>query len=125
MNEVPPALQGRTILVIEDDYLVAMVAIDYLEDAGAKVMGPVGSVDEALAFIESHRGSFDAAIIDLNLHGTKAYPIADLLTAHGTGFVFATGYGVEAMDDAYKHFPRCEKPFSGERMIKALVSVCG
>jgi DNA-binding NtrC family response regulator len=116
------SLQGRTVLIIEDDYLVALVVTAVLEDAGAKVLGPVGSVDEALSFIETEHGVFDAAIVDVNLHGTKSYPIADALVARGKSFVFATGYGEDALDAAYKHFPRCEKPFNAERLVAALAA---
>jgi CheY-like chemotaxis protein len=117
-----PSLHGRTVLIIEDDYLVAMVVMEILEDAGARVLGPIGTVGEALLFIERESRSFDVAVVDVNLHGRKSYPIADALAASGRRFVFATGYGADALDDSYKHFPRCEKPFDGPSLVAALVS---
>jgi len=114
------ALQGRRILVIEDDYLVAIVLGDLLEEAGAQVIGPIGNVDEAITFIEDNSTAFDSAVLDVNLHGRRSYPIADALVSHHIDFVFTTGYGAEAIDEAYRRYPRCEKPISQEKLIAAL-----
>jgi CheY-like chemotaxis protein len=113
-------LQGRRILVIEDEYLVAQLVVDFLEDAGAEVVGPLGWVDEAVAFIQSHHSSVDGAVLDVNLHGSESYAIADALVAKNLSFVFVTGYGERALEGAYKSFPRCEKPFKQQDLVKAL-----
>jgi DNA-binding response OmpR family regulator len=123
MNSANP-LQGKRILVIEDEYLVAQVVIDYLEDAGAEVVGPFGRIDDALAFIDNHHFTLDAAVLDVNLHGQKSYPIADALAANNVMFVFATGYGGETLDSRYLHFRRCEKPFNQQALIAALCKSC-
>ena len=115
-----PALTGRRILVVEDEYLVALVLVELLEEAGAEVVGPVGWLEEAIALIEDGGEQLDAAILDVNLHGRKSYPIADALIARSVGFVFATGYGAGALDGKYQSYPRCEKPFSQEALIAAL-----
>ncbi len=116
-------LSGRRILVVEDDYLVAMVLVDLLEDAGASVLGPIGSVDEAIAFIEGGAQPFDAALLDVNLHGKRSYPIADALVARRIGFVFATGYGGNVLDEKYQRHPRCEKPFNFSTLISKLAAL--
>ncbi|WP_314957692.1 response regulator [Bradyrhizobium cosmicum] len=104
-------LRGRRILVVEDDYLLAQILSDFLEDAEVNVIGPVGSVDEALAMVETAPESFDGAILDVNLHGSKSYPVADALAARSIPFLFATGYSRNALDERYRDHPRCEKPF--------------
>ena len=114
-------LKGRRILVVEDDYLVAQVVTDILEDAGAEVVGPVGRVDEALALIADRAHQFDSAVIDVNLHGQTSYPIADALMARKVQFVFATGYGNGAVEAAYSSHPRCQKPFSQRALLAALL----
>ena len=116
-------LAGRRILIVEDDYLVGMVLVDMLEDAGALVLGPIGSVDEAIAFIEDGSQPFDSAVLDVNLRGKRSYPIADALTERSVGFVFATGYGGGILEDKYQRHPRCEKPFDLAALIAALASV--
>src|SRR4051794_11661088 len=62
-------LDGRHILVVEDDYLVAEILCELLADAGAAVLGPIGWANEALAYVELHAGELDGAILDVNLHG--------------------------------------------------------
>jgi DNA-binding response OmpR family regulator len=121
--ETSDMLKDRHILVVEDDYLIAEIVVDYLEEAGAKVVGPIGVVDEALAFIETNSGKLDGAVLDVNLHGKKSYPIADALLARNVAFVFATGYGAEAVAEQYRNFPRCEKPFNEEVLIAKLTGV--
>lgn len=115
-------LQGRRILVIEDDFLVAQALRGVLEDAGAKVVGPIGWADEAMAFIESGAADFDSAVLDVDLHGDKTYAIADWLATRNVRFVFATGYGADALDPRYVNYPRCEKPFDPSALFSALNS---
>jgi len=113
-------LEGRRILVVEDDYLVAQLLVDLLEDAGATVIGPVGWIDEAVALIEDESQKFDGAILDVNVHGKKSYPVADALAARSVGFVFATGYDAGVIEGKYRRYPRCEKPFSAPALVAAL-----
>jgi CheY-like chemotaxis protein len=115
-----PALQGRRILVIEDDYGVSQAITLLLEGEGAEVIGPVGWADEALALIESQGTTLDAALLDIDLHGEGSYAIADALASRGVRFAFATGYSGEAIAPAYRDVPRCQKPFKVEDLIKAL-----
>ncbi len=35
-------------------------------------------------------------------------------------FVFTTGYGADALDPGYLHYPRCEKPFDVRMLFQAL-----
>ena len=116
-------LSGRRILVVEDDYLVAQLLVDLLQDAGAEVIGPIGHVDEAIAFIEGNSEKFDGAVLDVNLHGKKSYPIADALAARSVEFVFTTGYDAGVLEGKYAHYPRCEKPFNQPALIAVLAGV--
>jgi CheY-like chemotaxis protein len=115
-------LGGRRILVVEDDYLVAQVLVALLEDAGAEVVGPIGWIDEAIAFIEHDSQKLDGAVLDVNLHGKKSYPIADALAVRSVEFVFATGYDAGMIDGKYRHHRRCEKPFNRPALIAALAA---
>ena len=117
------ALEGYRVLVVEDDFLLAEVLIDILEDAGAEIIGPFGWVDEGVDAVNKNDGTLDCAVLDINLHGFKSYPIADALKTHQIPFVFTTGYSGEAIPDAYRSFPRYEKPFSPERLVAALAAI--
>ncbi|MGY0571255.1 response regulator [Bradyrhizobium sp. RDM12] len=112
-------LRGRRILLVEDDYLLAQVLSDYLEEAEVDVIGPVGSLEEALAVVENDPDGFDAAILDVNLHGSKSYPVADALAKRSIPFLFATGYGRDALDGRFRDHPRCEKPFDQTTLLSA------
>jgi DNA-binding NtrC family response regulator len=113
-------LSGRAILAVEDDYLVAADLACALEDAGALVVGPLPSVQEAIDLLESNASTVDAAVIDINLGGERAYPLADALALRGIPFVFATGYDVSAIPPQYAAAPRCEKPLDKKRLLKLL-----
>ncbi len=115
------SLEGRLILIVEDDYLVAQALVDLLDDAGAEVVGPIGWIDEALAYVEDDSHKLDGAVLDINLHGKKSYPVADALAARSVGFVFSTGYDGSVIEDKYRHHPRCEKPFRPATLIAALL----
>ncbi|MBR0653914.1 response regulator [Plastoroseomonas arctica] len=113
-------LAGLRILVVEDDFFIAMDMAELLRSHGAEVLGPIGRVDEAVAFVEEHHGGLDAVVLDMNLHGLKTYPVADALIEQGVPFVFTTGYSADAVDLAYREHPRCEKPVNTKALLHAL-----
>jgi hypothetical protein len=82
------ALAGRTVLLVEDIFFIAHEAIRRLEEGGAAVVGPASDVAGALDLIE--KASLDGAVLDIDLKGEMVYPVADVLTARGVPFVFAT-----------------------------------
>lgn len=116
-------LAGRTILIVEDDYLVGEVLSDMISEAGATVMGPIGWIDEALAFVADPGHEFDMAILDVNLHGAQSYPVADALVARNIHFAFATGYGPESIDEAYRQHASCIKPYNRDALLALLTPV--
>jgi len=120
MNEQAGMLDGRRIMVVEDDYLVALGLSTVLEEAGAHVVGPVASAQEAVALLEEGREIVDAAVLDVDLNGEKSYPVADALALRDIRFVFATGYGIDALAEGYRHYPRCQKPFDHHAILRAL-----
>ena len=113
------ALRGRRILVVEDEYMMAEDLRYDLEEAGDQVIGPVPSVADALRLLATEM-SIDAAILDVNLRGEKAYPVADVLRERTIPFVLATGYEQWALPEAYKDVPRCDKPVDLRHLARAL-----
>ncbi|UYW33147.1 response regulator [Methylorubrum extorquens] len=119
MSDLDQVLVGHRVLVVEDEYLIALLMTEWLEAAGADVVGPAPTVEKALALIESD--VVDAAILDVNLgHGRTVNLVADKLSVIGVPYMFATGDVMMAIADAYKHQPRVEKPFSETAFICAL-----
>lgn len=110
-------LAGRSVLVVEDEYLMAMSLAEELQDAGATVIGPAASVSKATTLIE-HCDAIDFALLDLNLGGERAYPLADLLNAKGVPFVFLTGYDAGAVLEAYQAVGRLRKPLAATDVVR-------
>src|SRR5207247_5516259 len=84
------SLAGKRLLMVEDEFLVGLMAKRILEGFGAVVAGPYGRLADALVAAKGER--FDGAVLDFNLAGETAEPLADLLLARGVPFTFLTGY---------------------------------
>ncbi len=103
-------MAGRRILVVEDEPLLAMLVEDLIGEVGGVVVGPAGSVDEALKVLAA--GELDGAILDVNLGGEMVYPVADTLAAQGVPFVFVTGYGRHSVTGTHSERTTVPKPFN-------------
>jgi CheY-like chemotaxis protein len=115
-------LDGRRVLIVEDEYLIAMEVKRWLQRAGADVVGPVPSVERALDLIAG--GALDAAVLDLNLGGRgTAFPVADRLRALGVPHLFATGDVQVARGSGYEDRPRLEKPFVEAELVRAVAEL--
>ncbi|WP_426240290.1 response regulator [Pararhizobium sp. DWP1-1-3] len=110
---------GKRILVVEDDYFIAQQLVDRLERTGAIIVGPAPNLDRALAFASGDT-HIDAAILDINLNGDMAFPVADLLFSRGVPFVFATGYDDKDIPARYESVPRLSKPVEHRDLQDAL-----
>lgn len=87
-----------------------MLMEDILADLGCESITVAATVKQAVALVNAQL--FDAAMLDMNLNGDKSFPIADALVARGVPFVFATGYGMDAITDNYRNRPLLAKPYS-------------
>ena len=119
MTETETKLTGQRILLVEDDFYIAEDMTWQLEAGGAKVIGPVASVDAAIAIIEQSE-PIDGAVVDVNLQGVMSWPIADALLRRGVPFVFATGYDRAYIPERYAEIACCEKPCNFHMIGKAL-----
>ena len=106
--------EGRSILIVEDEPLIAMMLEDFLESMGHKVHGTCETVGQALT--EAEKGGFDLAILDVNLKGESVWPVASTLRDKGTPFVLASGGHVEPPPPEFKNAPMIEKPFTIDRV---------
>jgi PAS domain S-box-containing protein len=98
----------KRVLLVEDEILIAMMMVQTLGDLDFDVVGPFGTVDEAIAAIE--REPIDAGILDINLGGEMVYPVAGALQARKVPFVFMTGYGSEAVAAPFPDVRIFQKP---------------
>lgn len=117
---VPTHILGRSVLVVEDEALVALDMEETLKAAGLHVMGPAASVAEAMALLEA--GTPDAAILDLNLRGELVTPVARKLREIGVPFVLATAYNHLRSDEeqAFSGVANLGKPLASARCVEML-----
>ncbi len=117
---VPKEFAGPNVLVVEDEALVGMLVCDLLEEIGCAVTGPISRLEEAMLAVKD--GRFDAAFLDVNLGGSFAFPLAELLHAKHVPFIFVTGYGPDGLDERFSNAPILRKPFERDALEKALLT---
>ncbi len=116
--------EPRSILIVEDEPLIAMMLEDFLDSLGHRVVGTCETLEEALERVEE--GGFDVAIIDVQLKdGKNVWPVADRLAAAGKPFVLATGGHVEPPPPRHAAAPLLSKPYTIDAIEPALAQACG
>jgi len=113
----------HTILIVEDEPLIAMMLEDFLLSLGHRVSAICESVAEALAACDS--ASFDVAILDVNLKGESVWPVAAALRAKDIPFVLASGGHVEAPPAEFANTPMIEKPYTIDRVLPVIRDALG
>ena len=117
-------LDGLRVLLLEDEFLIAMDVEQLCRDHGAADVAIVASIAEA----ETHEsaGDFDAAIVDLMLAGQSTLDFARRLMDRSVPFVVASGYGGRSdVTAALPGITIVEKPYAGDDLVRALAAACG
>jgi CheY-like chemotaxis protein len=116
-------MSKKSVLIVEDEPLIAMMLEDFLETLGHQVAGTCESLDEAIAKVAE--GGFDLAIIDVQLKdGEQVWPLADRLAEEGKPFIIATGGHVEPPPSQHADAPVLSKPYTIEAIGPALEQAC-
>jgi CheY-like chemotaxis protein len=106
------------VLVVEDEFLIALDIAGVLENAGIAVIGPVSTVQDALNAIA--REEMHGALLDVHLAGAPVGSIADALKAKAIPFAFVSGYGPEQLPAAHREAPLVRKPFRDADLLAAV-----
>ncbi|MDX8523234.1 response regulator [Mesorhizobium sp. MSK_1335] len=121
---MPALLDGLRILVLEDEFLIAMDVEQLCREHGAAdvtVARELGEID-GLAL----PSRFDAAVVDLMLDGVSTLDFAARLRSEGVPFVFASGYSdSDEVKDSFPDILLVTKPYSGGDLIEAVAIACG
>jgi CheY-like chemotaxis protein len=112
---------GRSVLVVEDDILIAMDVQTMLVAGGYRVIGPVSSVEAALATVEAQK--LDVALLDVNLGREMVFPVADALAAAAVPFVLVTGHSTGIPPAQHRGRPILTKPFQQHNLLAMLSRV--
>ncbi|MDT6939945.1 response regulator [Brucella pseudogrignonensis] len=114
-------LEQRRILVVEDEIFVALDVAATVEDANGTVVGPVGTVKQAIDLI--NKQDVDAAILDVNLADGDLEPILDRLKSRNVFVVIHTGGGFPPhLSSRYPEVPVFHKPVPPYVLTRALAS---
>ena len=116
-------LEGRSILVVEDEFFQAKDLAQALANAGARLVGPFPSLNATMEALEVSP-PVDAAVLDINLRGRAVYEVADLLAERGIPFLFATGYDEDLVPANHRGRPFLTKPFRIESLLVAVAGLC-
>ena len=111
-------IKGLRVLIVEDEFLLAMSLEDDLALAGCVTIGPFSNLADATQ--ATRREDFDLAILDVNLGGEPIYPLAEELLARGKPFLLVTGYGAESLPPHFRSLPRLPKPYDVAILLKEI-----
>jgi CheY-like chemotaxis protein len=111
-------LTGLRALVVEDETVVALLIESMLEDFGCVVVASAATLEKALS--AAHAGSFDFAVLDVNLDGKLVFPVANVLSGRKLPFIFSTGYGRVGVPEVFKGHEVLNKPFSADQLKEKL-----
>ncbi len=115
------SLEGRTILVVEDDGVIALELVSILAEAGAVVVGPAASVQGAYDQMADHH--IDGALLDVTLrNGENSFPLADALAAQRIPFVFVSGQSSALMPPRYRDRAFLNKPYNRVDVLSTLIA---
>ena len=103
------SFSGSIVMILEDEPIIALALEDILVGEGASVRH-ASRIGEACEVVLAE--NIDSAILDVNVHGTLSYPVAELLAERRIPVIFATGYGDRAHQRQFADVPTIAKPYS-------------
>lgn len=117
------SLEGRHILLVEDEFLVVMDVEGALLEAGVNKVHAAASVSEALDILA--REAIDVALLDVNVGNETSIPVARALSERGVPFVFATGYSAQMpIIEAFPSVSILQKPYAMPQAVTMLSKAC-
>ncbi len=116
-------LEGKRIVVVEDDAILALELADQLRATGATVLGPAPTVHYAMQLIGLGRRRLDGAVLDIHLHGKTVYELADVLNDREVPFLFATAMDRKTIPARFRHAPVLDKPVTPADLANAVIEM--
>ena len=123
MSRIRRPLAGKTILVVEDDFLVGHDLRAFLEGAGAAVVGPIGDVVHACDVARDRE--IDGAVLDVRLWNASAAPVAVALAAREVPFIVVSGHAPEEIPPAMREATYLAKPVRRLELVDVAVAMFG
>lgn len=108
----------KTVLIVEDEGIIAMDIEYELSDRGWKAVATVGTIEAALAALDEHLP--DLAVLDVNLRGATSFELAQTLRDKGVAVVFLSGNSVNDLPETMQDCAFVQKPVNFDRLDSAL-----
>lgn len=120
---IGPDPRRPALLIVEDEFLVAIDLAGFLEQLGIEAVVAT-HVDEAIDRL-ADSGPFDAALLDVNLAGTRSWTVARELRRRAVPFAFVTGYEADHADipEDLRGAPVWPKPIELDRLRSCIVQM--
>ncbi len=109
---------GLRVLIVEDEFLVGLQLEEDLRAAGCDVLGPYSTLSAATKATRTK--PFDLAILDVNLHGEKVYPLAAELMDRGVPAILLSGYSLADMPARFRALPHLAKPYGVQALMRTI-----
>lgn len=107
-------LENKSVLIIEDEFLIAGLLQDMLEELGCSKILIAANIPQAIEALEVQNP--DLVALDLNLAGTSAIPIARSLRDRNVPFIISSGYGADAIDTEWRKYPVLTRPYDSSAL---------
>ena len=107
-----------SILLVEDEPIIALDLEMFLSNQGYEVAGPFYSVADTLAQLPSL--ALAGAILDVHVRGETSFPVADRLLEVGTPFVLMSGNSRWLLPKRFRNHPFFAKPFRRQELLEAV-----
>ncbi len=114
-------LSDTAVLVVEDEYYLAIELAEQIERSGGSVIGPYATAEEGTASLEDELPA--CALIDINTGDGPSFALADALVQKGIPFVFMTGYDAEVIPARFSQFACVQKPSDSHTAMQALANL--
>jgi len=106
------------VLLVEDETMISFLVEDMLTELGARMVRIVHSLEGGLAALAARAPSL--AVLDINLGGKTAFPLAEALSARGIPFIFTTGYGRCGLGERWSAYHVLQKPMTADQLAYVL-----
>jgi DNA-binding response OmpR family regulator len=111
-------LRGLSILIVEDEFFIAMQIADTIKCCGGSIVGPVADLQKARYLAQ--RETVDGVILDLMLKGESSLSLADELISRGTPVILTTGYAQSHLTERYSQLPQLAKPVREAALVRLI-----
>ncbi|HVY57835.1 MAG TPA: response regulator [Xanthobacteraceae bacterium] len=121
-REAALPLDGARVLVVEDEFIVSLELQMILADAGADVVGPCRTAQDAFSLLD--QDGLSAALLDLRLGEATSVPVARELERRGIPFVFYTGQAnTEPILAEWPESKVLAKPAAAQTIVEAVADL--